>query len=86
MGNYSDSPLVGLKKDGTVVTNKDYDFEEVNEWSGVKDISVCSSNIAAITKSGQVLVAGENDHGACNVDDWGDGNEITVDLPVNVAS
>lgn len=81
MGNYSDSPLVGLKKDGTVVTNKDYDFEEVNEWSDVKDISVCSSIIAAITNSGQVMVAtksGKDDHGACNVDDWDDLDIVQV--------
>ena len=78
MGNYSNSPIVGLKKDGTVVTNKKYDFEEVNEWSDVKDISVGSDNIAAITNSGEVLVAGNNDHGACNVDDWSDLDIVQV--------
>lgn len=80
MGNYSDSPIAGLKKDGTVVHDRTYDhnFDVVNEWSDVKDISVGSDNIAAITNSGEVLVAGNNDHGACNVDDWGDLDIVQV--------
>ena len=50
MGNYSDSPIAALKKDGTVVYVYTYKegYDIVNEWTDVKDISVGDSNIAAI--------------------------------------
>ena len=76
-----DSHAVGLKADGTVVTNGS---EDVSEWKNIVQIAAGRTHTAAITEDGEVLCTGSE--AACKVEGWTNitniyaGNAVTIGI------
>jgi alpha-tubulin suppressor-like RCC1 family protein len=80
----SDSHVVGLKRDGTVVTaahedtgkntpesNKNKYVNNTDEWHHIVAVSASGSgNTVGLKTDGTVVATGNNDKGQCNTDSW----------------
>ncbi len=60
-----DDVLIGLKRDGTVVSGGDHD---VSEWTDITDIAAGSTHAVGLDSEGTVVCAGSGT--ACDADGW----------------
>ena len=73
----SEHNLVGLKADGTVVTNIDSVKYKVGNWTDIVDVAAGTDHIVGLKADGTVLAVGDNKYGQCKVSDWE--NIVAVD-------
>ena len=77
-----DTNLIGLKSDGTIITNGNYSVS--SSWDNIVSIASGRNHIVALEKSGKVHCTGSS--AACEVDEWTDikevfaGNAITAGI------
>ena len=64
-----DGRTVGLRSDGTVVTDSE---DDVSGWEDIIAIDANDRTIIGLKKDGTVLAVGDNEFGQCNVEDWTD--------------
>ena len=77
-----DTNLIGLKSDGTIVSNGNYSVS--SSWKNIISVASGRNHIVALEKNGKVHCTGSA--AACEVDDWSDikevfaGNAITAGI------
>lgn len=66
--------VMGLKKDGSVVTTAADDYVELDlsNWSDIVAIDVRGSTAVGLKADGTVVATGNDTYGQCNVKDWTD--------------
>jgi len=68
---------VGLKVDGTVVSNHSYN-SSMRDWNDIIAIANGGTHVVGLKSDGTVLSVGNNDCGQCDVDAWSDIIDIAV--------
>ncbi|MER0285323.1 hypothetical protein GSQ54_08975 [Clostridioides difficile] len=73
IASYEDS-IIGLKKDGTVVSKglEDSDSDNISKWIDILDIECDSGTFVGLKKDGTVVATGNNEYGQCDVKNWSD--------------
>ena len=66
--------VMGLKKDGSVITTVADDYVELDtsNWSDIVEIDVRGDTAVGLKADGTVVAAGRDFYGQCNVKEWSD--------------
>lgn len=73
--------IVGLRKDGTVVS---WGKDEISSWKDIVSIACGNVHIVGLKKDGTVVAAGDNEYGQCDVEDWKDIVSIACEPDITV--
>ncbi|HBG3257182.1 TPA: hypothetical protein KP562_001366 [Clostridioides difficile] len=75
-----DNSIIGIKKDGTVVSKGlgNSDSDNISKWRDIIDIECDSGTFIGLKKDGTVVATGNNDYGQCNVNNWFDVVSIEI--------